>query len=271
MDKPMATPSPAWGGLMNDPDRDGSYQINKGLRQARKLLMDINRLGMPAATDYLDPISPQFVADLVSWAAINSRTAESEAHRELASGLSTPVGFYNGSRADWQVAVDAVQGSAAPHAFLSVSKQGIAGIVETTGNSDCHVVLRDVANDELLVPEAGRVGVALDALQLPARVLIDCGSGCVERSPATQERLVQEVAAAVAAGNTRVLGVMLHSFLLAGKQRLESGSALTYGMSVTEPCMDWSATASALEGLAAAVRQRRGLSQDAPAPKRART
>jgi len=261
-----------WKGMMNDPDVDGSYQINKGLRQARKLLVDINTLGLPTATEYVDTISPQFVADLVSWASVGPYT-ESEAHRELASGLSTPVGFRNAGSGDWKVAVEAVGAASAPHAFLSVSKQGIAGIVETTGNRDCHVVLHGGASGA----NHGRAAVesvteALSGLGLPSRVMVDCDSFNSGGSPTAQARVAAEVAALVASGDESVFGVQLRSNLLSGKQELVVGSKRTpvYGLSVTEPCMDWSTTSEVLETLAAAVRRRRREQAKQPA-KKART
>ena len=245
---------------INDPDIDGSCHINKGFRQARQLLLDINRLGLPTSTEYLDTISPQFIADLVSWAVVGAGTAESEAHRDLASGLSTPVGFRNGNSGDSSAAIEAVNASARPHAFLSVSKQGVAGIVETSGNRDCHVVLHGGTSGPNHSEDAVRgVCDSLAALQLPARVMVDCGSYNARQSPSVQAEVAESMAARIAQGDTQVFGLVLHSFLVSGRQDLVSGGAPIYGMSVTEPCMDWSATASVLEKLAAAVRQRRNL------------
>ena len=262
----------SWKGMINDPDLDGSCQINKGFRQARKLLLDINRLGLPASTEYLDTISPQFIADLVSWAVVGAGTAESEAHRDLASGLSTPVGFKNGTGGGSEAAVEAVNASAGPHAFLSVSKQGVAGIVETTGNRDCHVVLHGSATGPNHSEEAVRgVCDSLAALQLPARVMVDCGSYNARQSPSVQAEVAESMAARIAQGDTRVFGLVLHSFLVSGRQDLASGGAPIYGMSVTEPCMDWSATASVLETLAGAVRQRRAANGAAPPGKKQRS
>ena len=256
--------------MINDPDLDGSFQINKGIRQARELLLDINKLGLPAGCEYLDTITPQFIADLVSWAFVGERTCASRAHRELASGLSTPVGFIKDSvrdsiRGGELVALDAVRASGAPHAFLSVSKQGVAGIVETTGNRDCHVVLPPTEVKTRLPVE----GAALEAASLPPKVMVQCSAPVGEkRSQSSQMRAVHEVAELVSNGSTQVLGVLLPSFLLAGRQDLKGGgtsvakaSAMrTYGMSVTEPCLDWSSTSEALERLAAAVRTRRAKS-----------
>ena len=244
-----------WSGAMYDPDLDGSFQINKGFRLARKLLLDVNRLGLPVGCLYLDPISPQFVADLVSWSCIASRTSSSFLHRELASGLSTPVGFQAAASgpAAAELAVDAVRMTVTPHAFFSVSKQGVAGIVETTGNRDCHVVLPAAGG----VDAVARACAKLDALELPPRAMVEC----------TSRAEAEQVASAVAAGGKQVLGVLLPSFLHAGAQELKPGDAARkYGVSVTEPCMDWAATEAALEALAAAVTARRA--QSAPTPPR---
>ena len=228
--------------------------------QARRLLIDINRLGLPVACEYIDTISPQFIADLVSWAAIGAGTAESEAHRDLSSGLSTPVGFKNGSSGDSSAAIEAVSASAGPHAFLSVSKQGVAGIVETSGNRDCHVVLHGGTGGPNHSEEAVRgVCNSLAALQLPARVMVDCGSYNARQSPSVQAEVAEGMAARIAKGDECVFGLVLHSFLVSGRQDVVAGGAPVYGMSVTEPCLDWSATSAILQKLAAAVRQRRAL------------
>ena len=249
---------------------------------ARQLLLDINRLGLPTACEYLDTISPQFFADLIAWAMVGKRTCASRPHRELASGLSTPVGFCKGEAHEGfgaSVAVDAVRASAAPHAFLSVSKQGVAGIVETTGNSDCHVVLsaRDTAGGHL-ADEAAR----LRGLGLPQKVMLHChaAEGDDRRTLASQLSAVQQAADALKAGEADgrlVMGVFLPAFLLSGRQDLHSSEhheaaagghrRLAYGMSVTEPCMDWASTEKSLEALAAAVRERRA---EARAAKKAR-
>ena len=264
-------PTGGWKGLINDPKLDGSLQINEGLRAARQLLLSINRLGLPTSCEYLDTITPQFVADLVSWAMVGERVCGSRSHRELASGLSTPVGYAKGvgyQGKDERVAVDAVRASAAPHAFLSVSKQGVAGIVETTGNRDCHVVLPPHAIEESVATECA----ALRGLDLPTRLMVHCcGPEGVKTSqaPAAMSKVVEEVASLIRAGEDALLGVRLPSFLLAGRQDLIPGQpAKAHGMSVTEPCMDWAATAEALETLAAAARQRR---QRPPPSKRARS
>ncbi len=251
--------SASWPGFINDPELDGSHQINGGFRQARKLLLEINRLGLPCGCEYLDTITPQFVADLISWAMVGPRTCASRAHRELASGLSTPVGFHRGAGNDERVAIDAVRASSAAHAFLSVSKQGVAGIVETVGNCDCHILLSSEGARERLQTDCS----ALESLELPAKAMVDCGSSTDasgrlrERSQAEMLNAVSEVAGLVKEGSDSVLGVLLPSSLLTGRQQLRDGKAAAYGMSVTEPCVDWGSTAAALKELAEAVRSRR--------------
>ncbi|KAL1519203.1 hypothetical protein AB1Y20_003463 [Prymnesium parvum] len=253
----------SWSGAMYDPDLDGSYAINKGFRQARQLLLDISKLGLPAGCIYLDTISPQFIADLVSWSAISERTAESKLHRELASGLSTPVGF-QAAHANFNIAAEAVRASAAPHTFLSVSKQGVAGIVQTTGNRDCHTVVP--ASTEA---EEQAACETLAALGLPARLMIDCGAGKAQVDPDVQAKAAAEVASRIASGSTHACGVLLASFLEGGRQSLAEGTAaLTEGQSVTAACIDWPTTAAILQSLAAAVRQRRANPQP-PAAARA--
>ena len=232
--------------------------------QARQLLIDINRLGLPVACEYIDTISPQFIADLVSWSGNDASTVESPLHCELSSGLSTPVGFKNGNSGDSGAAIEAVSASAGPHAFLSVSKQGVAGIVETSGNRDCHVVLHGGTGGPNHSEEAVRgVCNSLAALQLPARVMVDCGSYNARQSPSVQAEVAESMAARIAKGDECVFGLVLHSFLVSGRQDVVAGGAPVYGMSVTEPCMDWSATSAILQKLAAAVRQRRAASQSA--------
>jgi len=250
-----------WKGMLNDPNLDGSFKINDGIRTARQLLLDINRLGLPCGCEYLDTITPQFIADLISWAFVGSTTCASRAHRELASGLSTPVGFCKdeirdailGSSGE-RVALDAVRASASPHAFLSVSKQGVAGIVETTGNRDCHVVLPADGLEKELRAECD----GLRALELPARVMVSCNApasaGSVSACQQSQKGAVADVAARVGQGDTTILGVLLNSFLLAGRQER---TMATHGMSVTEPCLDWMNTDEAIRSLASAVQRRR--------------
>ena len=268
-----------WKGLMNDPDLDGSFQINRGFCLARQLLLDINRLGLPTGCECLDTITPQFVADLLSWAVVGERTCASRAHRELASGLSMPVGFVKDSvrdaiRGGERVALDAVRASGAPHAFLSCSKQGVAGIVETTGNRDCHVI---VPAEQLNAISAECA--ALRALELPARVLIKCSAAeSVPYSQAAHLKIVNTVASRVSTGtgaeggSDEILGVLILSSLLGGRQELPIvGSLYANGQDgaarnvlTTEPCMDWFSTAQAMEALAAAVRHRRAVVSKKP-------
>src|SRR5450755_4576946 len=216
-EKPRTTVG--WKGLINDPKLDGSFSINQGLRVARKFLLEVVQLGMPTATEFLDPISPQFVADLVSWGAIGARTTESQVHRELASGLSMPVGYKNGTSGDVQIAVDAVRSSSAPHRFLSVTKQGLAAIVATRGNKHCHVILRGGRNGPNYSAEAiGEAAAALSKAGLPRRLMVDASHGNSEKDYRRQPVVAASIAQQVAAGEDGLTGVMLESFLRAGKQ-----------------------------------------------------
>ncbi|HEY3498376.1 MAG TPA: 3-deoxy-7-phosphoheptulonate synthase [Polyangiaceae bacterium] len=255
-EKPRTTVG--WKGLINDPDLDGSFAINRGLRVARAFLRDIVALGLPTATEFLDPITPQFVADLVSWGAIGARTTESQVHRELASGLSMPVGFKNGTSGSIQIAVDAVRSAASPHHFLSVTKQGLAAIVSTRGNPHCHVILRGGSSgpnySEAHVTET--VG-ALEKSNLRPVVMIDCSHSNSGKDPGRQPVVVSDVAARVARGDRRVFGLMLESFLVDGRQDPAPGKPLVYGQSVTDGCLSWDRTEPLLEELARAVRARR--------------
>ncbi|MDP6342660.1 MAG: 3-deoxy-7-phosphoheptulonate synthase, partial [Alphaproteobacteria bacterium] len=246
-----------WKGLINDPDLDGSYRIAKGLRLARRLLLDINNLGLPAGCEFLDMTIPQYIADLVAWGAIGARTTESQVHRELASGLSCPVGFKNGTNGDVKIAVDAVGSAAHPHHFLAVTKDGRSAIATTTGNSDCHVILRggtapnyDAASIEAACEVARRAG------QTPA-LMIDASHGNSAKDPANQPGVMADIGAQIAAGERRIIGVMIESNLLGGRQDLVAGQGLTYGRSITDGCIDWDTSAAVLEGLAAAVARRR--------------
>jgi 3-deoxy-7-phosphoheptulonate synthase len=255
-EKPRTTVG--WKGLINDPRLDGGFAINDGLRLARRLLVDLATLGLPAGCEFLDPILPQFVADAVSWGAIGARTSESQIHRELASGLSMPVGFKNGTGGGVQMAVDAVRAAAYPHHFLSVTEQGLAAIVATRGNPDCHVILRggrDGPNHD-----ATSVGKALALLRdagLPPRVMVDTSHGNSRKDYRRQPLVAHDVAEQVAAGEAGIVGVLMESFLVDGHQDLADGSGLVYGQSVTDGCMGWEMTGPVLQGLAAAVRARR--------------
>jgi len=255
-EKPRTTVG--WKGLINDPKLDGSFDINHGLRIARGLLSSLAELEMPAGTEFLDPISPQFVADLVSWGAIGARTTESQVHRELASGLSMPVGFKNGTRGTVVIAVEAVKAARNPHHFLSVTKQGLSAIVATKGNLDCHVILRGGAGKPNYGPEAIADTVKmLEAEGLEGRVMVDCSHANSEKDHEKQPGVAASVAKQVAHGSRGIFGVMLESFLVGGRQDNGPGVKLTYGQSITDACMSWEATVPVIEGFAEAVSARR--------------
>jgi len=255
-EKPRTTVG--WKGLINDPKLDGSFAINQGLRVARTFLRDVVELGLPTGLEFLDPITPQFMADLVTWGAIGARTTESQVHRELASGLSMPVGFKNGTGGTVQIAADAVRSAAEPHHFLSVTKQGLAAIVATRGNPHCHVILRGGANGPNYGEEAVGAAVAmLEKNKLPSRLMIDTSHANSGKDPARQPEVAAAIARQVAAGNRAIFGVMLESFLVAGRQEIGERSQMTFGQSVTDGCLAWDSTVPVLEGLAEAVRARR--------------
>ncbi len=251
-----------WKGLINDPFLDGSFQINKGLRLARGLLRDINALGLPTGTEFLDTIIPQFIADLVSWAAIGARTTESQVHRELASGLSMPVGFKNATSGDVRVAVDAVLAARHPHWFPSVTKQGVSAIFATSGNNDCHVILRGGATGPNF--DRGSVARCVEALQaarLSPQVMVDCSHANSFKDYRRQGEAAKDVAAQIAEGSTALCGVMLESHLVEGRQDHKVGHSSTYGQSVTDACISWEQTVPILEMLAEAVKRRRTLAK----------
>ena len=254
-EKPRTTVG--WKGLINDPYMDNSFRINDGLRSARELLLNINELGLPAGTEFLDMISPQYVADLISWGAIGARTTESQVHRELASGLSCPVGFKNGTDGNIKIAVDAIKAASQPHHFLSVTKGGHSAIVSTGGNEDCHIILRGgkAPNYDAASVDAACRDVA--AAGLASRLMIDASHANSSKNPENQVPVCADIAAQVAGGETRIVGVMVESHLVAGRQDLVPGKELTYGQSVTDGCIDWESSLNVLEGLANAVRQRR--------------
>jgi len=254
-EKPRTTVG--WKGLINDPDLNDTFQINKGLHLARSLLADLAEMGLPAGTEYLDLISPQYVADLVSWGAIGARTTESQTHRELASGLSCPVGFKNATDGDVQVAIDAINSASQPHHFLSVTKQGHSAIFQTAGNSDCHIILR---GGKLPNYDMFSVDDASDMLRkagLPARIMIDASHANSRKIPARQVDVAGDVASQVARGSSSIFGIMIESNLLEGRQNVVPGQPLTYGQSITDPCIDWAATEQVLGRLAEAVAERR--------------
>lgn len=255
-EKPRTTVG--WKGLINDPNLDGSFEINQGLHRARQFLRDVVALKMPTGTEFLDPISPQFIADLVCWGAIGARTTESQVHRELTSGLSMPVGFKNGTRGSVQIAVDAVKAAAQPHRFLSVTKQGLTAIVTTSGNPYTHVILRGGENGPNYQRE--HVAAACELIEkagLTSHVMVDCSHANSEKNHENQPRVAENVAAQVAEGSQQILGLMLESFLVPGAQKLEPGKELVYGQSITDACMGFDATKEVLETLARAVQSRR--------------
>ena len=252
-EKPRTTVG--WKGLINDPHLDGSYDINTGLRMARALLLDLARDGMPAATELLDPVVPQYIADLISWTAIGARTTESQTHREMASGLSMPIGFKNGTDGGVTVAINAMQAAARPHHFLGINRQGHASIVSTTGNPDGHLVLRGGGGQTNFHAEAiASVSAELKAAALPDRVMVDCSHGNSNKDYRRQGEVLTAVADQVRQGSTSVLGVMLESNLVEGNQKLPADlSQLAYGQSITDACIDLTTTEQLLEQLAAAV------------------
>ena len=254
-EKPRTTVG--WKGFINDPRLDGSFAINEGLRQARKLLLEINRMGLAAGTEFLDLLSPQYISDLIAWGAIGARTTESQTHRQLASGLSCPVGFKNGTDGSIRVAVDALRAAAAPHAFMGMTKTGQAAIYETIGNEDCHVILRggktpnyDAASVEAAASELAGAGLA-------PHLMIDFSHANASKQYQKQMEVGANVAMQLAAGEERVVGVMVESHLAAGRQDLVPGQELKYGVSITDPCLGWKDTEALLETLARGVRDRR--------------
>ncbi|GAB3452153.1 3-deoxy-7-phosphoheptulonate synthase [Streptomonospora sediminis] len=247
-----------WKGLINDPGLDESYDVHRGLRTARKLLLDIGSIGVPAGTEFLDPITPQYIADAVAWGAIGARTTESQVHRQLGSGLSMPVGFKNGTDGDVQVAVDACGASAASHTFFGIDPAGSGSVVVTAGNPDCHVILRGGRGGPNFAAQS--VGSALDVIEgsgLPRRLMIDASHANSGKDHTRQPAVAESIAAQVADGQQGVIGVMLESFIEAGAQELDDPASLVYGRSITDKCMDWSTTEGVLAGLAEAVRKRR--------------
>ncbi|NIA70540.1 3-deoxy-7-phosphoheptulonate synthase [Pelagibius litoralis] len=245
-----------WKGLINDPHLDGSYDINTGLRRARRLLAEINELGLPVGCEFLDTTVPQYIADLVGWAAIGARTTESQVHRELASGLSCPVGFKNSTAGDVKIAVDAIQSAAHPHHFMAVTKNGRAAIAATTGNADCHMILRGGVRpnfDSASVDAACRTA---EASGLRGMAMIDTSHANSAKKPENQPMVAEDVAAQIAGGEDRIIGLLIESNLVAGRQDLDA-RPLTYGQSVTDGCIDWDTSVGVLRGLADAVAARR--------------
>ena len=259
-EKPRTTVG--WKGLINDPYLDESYRIDEGLRIARQLLLEINRMGVPAGSEFLDVISPQYIGDLISWGAIGARTTESQVHRELSSGLSAPVGFKNGTDGNLKIACDAIQAASKPHHFLSIHKNGQVAIVETKGNKDCHVILRGGKT-----PNYDRVSVAaackeLEAAKLPPTLMVDCSHANSSKQHQRQIDVATDIAEQISNGSRHIFGVMVESHLIAGAQKFTPGkddaSALTYGQSITDACINWDDSVKVLDVLSAAVKARRG-------------
>ena len=254
-EKPRTTVG--WKGLINDPNLDGSFEIDNGLRLARSILLDVNNLGLPAGCEFLDMTTPQYFADLVSWGAIGARTTESQVHRELASGLSCPVGFKNGTDGNVRIALDAVKSASQPHHFLAVTKSGRSAVAATTGNDDCHIILRggkttnyDAASVEAAAAESAKSGVR-------AAIMIDASHANSSKKPENQPLVLDDVAAQIAGGDRRIVGIMAESNIIAGRQDLVPGKPLTYGQSITDGCIGWDDTVTTLRRLAEAVEQRR--------------
>jgi 3-deoxy-7-phosphoheptulonate synthase len=255
-EKPRTTVG--WKGLINDPHLDGSFKINDGLRLARNLMLDLAEMGVPAGTEFLDMITPQYIAGLASWGAIGARTAESQVHRELVSGISCPVGFKNATSGDVQVAIDAVLSAQHSHTFLGHTKHGQSAIFVTTGNKDCHVILRGGRKSVNYTANSVNDTVAqMEKAGVPPRVMIDCSHANSLKDYSRQPIVCRDVADQIAAGNRNIIGVMLESNLVAGTQKLVPGQPLVYGQSITDACIDWPQTYELLKDLAAAVRSRR--------------
>ena len=254
-EKPRTTVG--WKGLINDPRLDDSFRINEGLRLARRLLLEINELGLACATEFLDTITPQYTADLICWGAIGARTTESQVHRELASGLSCPVGFKNGTDGNVRIAIDAIRAAQSPHHFLSVTKGGHSAIVSTSGNEDCHVILRGGKAPNYSAPDVDAAAREVAAAGLAARLMIDFSHANCSRDFKRQLDVASDVAAQLAAGEERIMGAMIESHLCEGRQNLVPGQPLEYGKSITDACLGWDDSLAALEILAQGVRARR--------------
>ncbi len=251
-----------WKGLINDPFLDNSFRINDGLRKARALLLALNDVGMPTSTEYLDMITPQYIADLISWGAIGARTTESQVHRELASGLSCPVGFKNGTDGTISIAIDAISAASHPHRFLSVTKWGHSAIVETTGNKDCHLILRGGQKPNYDADTVDSVSQRLDDSGLTPRVMVDFSHANSEKQFKKQLQVGENIAQQIASGSDQIFGVMIESHLIEGKQALGNGDDLVYGQSITDGCIGWSDTENMLQTLSSAVQQNRDQMSD---------
>ena len=254
-EKPRTTVG--WKGLINDPHLDGSYDINKGLETARQFLLDVNELGMPAGMEFLDTITPQYTADLVSWGAIGARTTESQVHRELASGLSCPVGFKNGTDGNVRVAIDAIKTAESPHHFLSFTKEGSAAIFSTNGNDDCHIILRGGKTPNYAAASVTAACDNLFSAGLAQKLMIDCSHANSSKDFSKQKEVARDIAMQISAGDARIMGVMLESHLNEGRQEHTPGCNLEYGKSITDACLGWDDTVATLKVLALAVQARR--------------
>ncbi len=254
-EKPRTTVG--WKGLINDPGLDESFQINRGLRLARQVLREVNDLGVPAGTEFLDLITPQYIADLVSWGAIGARTTESQVHRELASGLSCPVGFKNGTDGSLKIALDAIHAAQRPHVFLSLTKAGYSAIFSTTGNDDTHVILRGGKDPNYDAASVDAAATALAASGLPEVLMVDFSHANSRKDHTRQREVGEDIARQIAGGDRRIVGAMIESHLVGGRQDLEDGCTLTYGQSITDACLAWDETEPLLHQLADAVRARR--------------
>ncbi|HRF73255.1 MAG TPA: 3-deoxy-7-phosphoheptulonate synthase AroG [Accumulibacter sp.] len=254
-EKPRTTVG--WKGLINDPRLDNSFRINEGLRLARGLLLQINDMGLPCATEFLDTITPQYTADLIAWGAIGARTTESQVHRELASGLSCPVGFKNGTDGNIRIAIDAIRAAQSPHHFLSVTKAGHSAIVSTAGNEDCHVILRGGKEPNYAASQVDAACKEIAAAGLAARLMIDTSHANSSKRFKQQVEVARDTASQLAAGDERIIGVMIESHLVEGRQDLAPGQALEYGKSITDACLGWEDSLTVLELLAKGVRARR--------------
>ena len=246
-----------WKGLINDPRLDGSFSINEGLRIARQFLLELNEMGVPVGCEFLDMITPQYIADLVAWGAIGARTTESQVHRELASGLSCPVGFKNGTDGNVKIAIDAIRAAQAPHQFMSVTKQGHTAIVSTSGNEDCHIILRGGNKPNYDAASVDAASKTMAEAGIPARVMIDFNHGNSSKNPQRQVEVAADVGGQVSGGDERIVGVMVESHLKAGRQDLIPGKELVYGVSITDGCLGWEDSRGVLDVLAEGVRQRR--------------
>ncbi|WP_370050599.1 3-deoxy-7-phosphoheptulonate synthase AroG [Mariprofundus sp. EBB-1] len=254
-EKPRTTVG--WKGLINDPNLDDSFEINKGIRLARKLLLDLNEIGVPAGTEFLDLITPQYVADLVSWGAIGARTTESQGHRELSSGLSCPVGFKNGTDGGFKIAVDAIQAARHPHVFISLTKQGKSAIFSTAGNDDCHIILRGGKEPNYDAASIAKASAELESAGLATHLMVDCSHANSRKQFKRQIEVGEDLAGQIAAGNASITGVMIESHLNEGRQDVVVGEKPAFGISVTDACLGWDDTEALLRTLAAAVRKRR--------------